>query len=59
MNYNELIKTAEKGEDINLSVQKFSEMDELIKILEPYGYKITNISTFKGLSKPNCTFTKK
>lgn len=58
MNYKELIKVAKEGNDINLSIEKFSEMDNIEKILKPYGYgNVFNISTFIG-NKPNCSFRK-
>ena len=53
-----LLEVAKKGEDINLSLQTLSEMANIEEVLKPYGYKISNISSYKGLSQPNCLFIK-
>ena len=56
--FQKLLEVAKKGEDISLSLQTLSEMANIEKILKPFGYKITNISTYKGISRPNCSFIK-
>ena len=58
MNYNELLEEAKKGNDISLCVPTFSKSDEYEKILKPYGYKLTDISTYNGRTT-NVTFKSK
>ena len=47
--YTELAMT---GEDINLHIEKFSQLDVILETVEPYGYKIKSLSSYTG-SEPN------
>lgn len=58
MNYTELLEEAKKGNDISLCAPTFSKIDEYEKILKPYGYTITDISSYNGHT-PNTTFKSK
>jgi hypothetical protein len=58
MSKQDLLLVAKAGGDINLAIKTFTEIDMVLKILEPFGYVISNLSSYVG-SKPNCKFIKR
>jgi hypothetical protein len=50
--HQQFTELAMTGEDIGLHIQKFSELDVILEIVEPYGYKIKSISSYTG-AEPN------
>ena len=50
--HQQFTELAMTGEDIGLHIQKFSELDVILEIVELYGYKIKSISSYTG-AEPN------
>jgi len=44
----DIIEEAKKGNEINLCISTFTGVDNYLKILKPYGYKLASISTYTG-----------
>lgn len=58
MSWELIIDKIKKEENISFSIQTYNKMYDLIKMLEPYNYKITDVSSYRGPAINNCTFVK-